>query len=284
MDFLNSQKKHVKQFFDEDSSWQGGFYKNRDNHFAKIVNRRKKYSFSLLDQVLDNNVETVLDVGCGSGVYLKEFMEKGYNVIGMDLSEAMLHKVRESLEHYDGWKLYQGDIEQIPLKDNEVDIIVCMGVLPYLLKDDKAIEELFRVLKPNGYLLISATNWFRLDQYHTLLKIFFKKMIGKYPEIKEHQPGLSYTSPWFLNNPPHYRFKAYNIRKFKKYMSQKGFLLIEGLTYGFEFTVIRRFGLLPESFLNRLEISMENFLKRFYIPFLSNSGYEYIGLFKKKRL
>ena len=100
----NTQKKKVTHFFDESSAWQGCIYLNKQDYFARLVNRIKEYSFSILDEVLDETVETVFDAGCGSGVYLEEFLEMGYNVIGMDLSKVMVNRIQESLKE----KEYEG--------------------------------------------------------------------------------------------------------------------------------------------------------------------------------
>jgi len=97
--------------------------------------------------------ETVLDAGCGPGRYFSYFQQNlpDATYIGLDYSTSMVSG------HPAQSRLVRGALDTIPLPDNTFDVVMANHVL-YMLPDiELAIQELQRVLKPNG-VLVSATN------------------------------------------------------------------------------------------------------------------------------
>jgi SAM-dependent methyltransferase len=104
--------------------------------------------------------DIVVDLGSGAGndcfVARTETGESG-EVIGIDFSEAMINKARENVAKrgYKNVSILQGDIEEMPLDDNFVDVVVSNCVLNLLPSKSKIFHEIFRVLKPGGHFCIS---------------------------------------------------------------------------------------------------------------------------------
>ncbi len=104
--------------------------------------------------------ETVLDLGSGGGldVFLaaKRVGEEG-KVIGVDMTPQMIEKAKENARKADcqNVEFRLGEIENLPVEDNSVDIIISNCVIN--LSPDKlaTFKEAFRVLKPDGRILIS---------------------------------------------------------------------------------------------------------------------------------
>ena len=104
--------------------------------------------------------ETVLDLGSGGGVDVFLAAQKvGENgdVIGVDMTAEMLEKARESatVGNYTNVEFRAGEIENLPVEDDSIDVVISNCVVN--LSPDKlaTYREVFRVLKPNGRILIS---------------------------------------------------------------------------------------------------------------------------------
>lgn len=103
---------------------------------------------------------TVVDLGSGAGndcfVARAETGETG-EVIGVDFSEAMINKARENAAKrgYKNVSFRKGDIEQMPVGGNSVDVVISNCVLNLLPSKDKVFHEIFRVLKSGGHFCIS---------------------------------------------------------------------------------------------------------------------------------
>jgi len=104
--------------------------------------------------------DTVLDLGSGAGndvfVARKIVGDKG-RVIGVDMTEAMVVKANENKEKlgYTNIDFVLGEIEDLPVEDNSVDVAVSNCVMNLVPSKKKAYEETFRVLKPNGHFNMS---------------------------------------------------------------------------------------------------------------------------------
>jgi SAM-dependent methyltransferase len=104
--------------------------------------------------------DLVVDLGSGAGndcfVARAETGETG-KVIGIDFTEVMIEKARDNAEKlgYHNVEFRQGDIENIPIGGNRVDVVVSNCVLNLVPDKEKAFSEIYRILKPGGHFSIS---------------------------------------------------------------------------------------------------------------------------------
>ncbi|MCP4868376.1 MAG: metalloregulator ArsR/SmtB family transcription factor [Proteobacteria bacterium] len=108
----------------------------------------------LLEALPDSN--TVVDLGTGSGRLLPGLRGRAPNVIGVDASAAMLSEARRRTQDagLDDIDLRLGDLAHLPLQDHEADAVVANMVLHHLPEPARAFDEIKRVLRPGGTLLI----------------------------------------------------------------------------------------------------------------------------------
>ncbi|WP_448383688.1 DUF5714 domain-containing protein [Desulfosoma sp.] len=108
--------------------------------------------------------ETVVDLGCGSGVECFMAAQKvGRNgrVIGIDLLKAMLQRAqagaRATAERlgYDTMSFIQSTLESLPLKDHSADVVLSNCVLNLSNDKRRAFREIQRILRPGGRLVVS---------------------------------------------------------------------------------------------------------------------------------
>ncbi len=99
--------------------------------------------------------DTIVDLGCGTGDLLPQLKTKSKHVIGVEKSEKMLEEARKHYElNRDGIDLRIGELEHLPLRDEEADIALTNLVLHHLSEPKKTITEVYRILKPKGYFII----------------------------------------------------------------------------------------------------------------------------------
>ncbi len=104
---------------------------------------------------------TVLDAGCGSCAKSKNLVDRGFQVVGSDLSESALAIAREILQgtrYADSIHLEQQNLLKLTFADRSFDYAICWGVLMHVPEVDKAIAELSRIISPGGRLAISEGN------------------------------------------------------------------------------------------------------------------------------
>lgn len=94
------------------------------------------------------------DLGCGTGEALLTLAPLAKRVIGVDREPAMLDIAAERTADCPNVELRQGGLEQLPLRDGEVDAALCMLVLHHVEPLERAIAELARICKPRGRIVI----------------------------------------------------------------------------------------------------------------------------------
>ena len=140
--FFDTQAKRYDSAYDDPG--KGG----------RILRRRLADAVALLG----DGPGDVLDVGMGAGRLCAELVERGWTVMGIDLSPAMVEAARQRLPAI-AERLYVGSIDRLPFGDGTFDAVAATGVLEYATDDlDGATRELARVLRPGGRAVVSFPN------------------------------------------------------------------------------------------------------------------------------
>ncbi len=141
---LARSRTRSQEFFDASSDrWDAIRDELFGNHF---------YLFALAGMVPSESV--VADLGCGTGTVAEALAPFVNNVIGVDASTSMLELAGQRLQRFDNVDLRVGELEALPLEDNQVDIATMILVLHHLEHPDEAIHEAARCLRPGGRILI----------------------------------------------------------------------------------------------------------------------------------
>jgi SAM-dependent methyltransferase len=133
-------------------------YKTKDNLQIRIQTHERfsQPNVAFHDWILDHAVwsgrETVLDVGCGSGMYIEPASERCLRYIAGDLSHGMLRGIAAPLP--DKVNL---DAESLPFQDASIDVVLANHMLYHVRILAAAVEDISRILRAGG-TLIAATN------------------------------------------------------------------------------------------------------------------------------
>jgi arsenite methyltransferase len=115
-----------------------------------------------LDVLNPKNGEHIVDVGCGPGLLVHDLaVEVGSEgrVVGVDTSVPMLGLAEHRCTDLPQVELLEGDATDLTVDDATFDAAACIQVLLYVDDTDKALTEIYRVLKPGGRVVIMETDW-----------------------------------------------------------------------------------------------------------------------------
>jgi ubiquinone/menaquinone biosynthesis C-methylase UbiE len=97
---------------------------------------------------------TIIDIGCGPGQDIEKFLNQGKCMLGLDVSDAMVHLAHEIT----GVPIYHMDMRSLTLPDHFVEGIWCNATLLHLPRRNvpRALRDFHRILQPSGYLYVSV--------------------------------------------------------------------------------------------------------------------------------
>lgn len=103
---------------------------------------------------------TVLDLGSGAGndaFIARRIVGSTGKVLGLDFTDEMIAKARINCDKlsYNNVEFRKGDIENMPINDSTIDVIISNCVLNLVPDKDKAFSEMFRVIKSGGHFCVS---------------------------------------------------------------------------------------------------------------------------------
>jgi ubiquinone/menaquinone biosynthesis C-methylase UbiE len=172
-----------------------------DDYFA--LNALFQFDTDFLDRMLQQTCK-LLDLGCGTGRHLVHFAARGFDVTGVDLSDAMLRIVEEKLvDAQQSASLLKSDICHMPeVGDSTFDAVISMFSTLGMMRGYKnrmaCMHEVFRVLKPQGLFIFHCHNFLyrglSVDTWREWVRSFLltfrgyelgDKILGEYRTIKD---------------------------------------------------------------------------------------------------
>jgi ubiquinone/menaquinone biosynthesis C-methylase UbiE len=124
----------------------------------------------------------VLEIGCGTGTDLLQFVKHGAIATGIDLASSHVDLARNRVGELA--RVYQADMRHLPFANDSFDYVYSHGVLHHSDEPEKAVREMFRVLRPGGRINIHV---YAFWSYFTLWR--FLRYGGKWKSHIEHSPA-----------------------------------------------------------------------------------------------
>lgn len=135
----------TKDYYDDFSGW---YEKERHHGYHAMLD-------SLELDVLRPYAQQkeVLEVGSGTGLIMKNLEETAKTVVGVDISAGMLAQAVHR-----GLNVVQGSATNLPFPNEHFDLVYSLKVLAHIPDIEKALQEMSRVLRPNGILVAEFYN------------------------------------------------------------------------------------------------------------------------------
>jgi ubiquinone/menaquinone biosynthesis C-methylase UbiE len=192
---------------------------------AKAMARSHKEIYKKTLEVINpKNDDTYLEIGFGSGVFIKKYMSHVSKIAGIDYSEDMVKlasTINRDLVESGKAEFMQGSASSLPWAANEFTVVVAIEVFFFLNEIEKTLKEIFRVLKPEGRLIIEMG--FNMDDGVDHTK-YIKKMGLKLYSGEEMKKMLKKTG---FNDIVIKYYQAFRV-PIKGYVFPKG-MIVKGI-------------------------------------------------------
>lgn len=140
----NQDYAPIREYYDREYYRNCSIVEKTPGHYRRLARRFRPW-----------NGKRLLDIGCGTGLWLRAATAAGAKPAGIDLSHLALDVCRRSLPQAE---LHCGAAERLPFDDREFDFVSCLGALEHFLQPREALREMIRVAKPNASFLLLVPN------------------------------------------------------------------------------------------------------------------------------
>jgi ubiquinone/menaquinone biosynthesis C-methylase UbiE len=180
----------------------------------------------------------VLELGCGAGVLTVALARRKYIVTAIDRVRASLDLVHQRAIEVGLQKRIitsMGDMHTLEFKDQSFDLVLALGVIPWLHSPRAGMMEIMRVLKPGGYAIISVDNRWRMihildPRFNPLLLPIRETVQHLFETLKLRRPDLRASFP-----------RMHSINEFDSLLTSIGLHKSAGQTHTFgPFTLMNK--------------------------------------------
>jgi ubiquinone/menaquinone biosynthesis C-methylase UbiE len=170
-----SQKDYFDSFEDFDAI-ELGVVDGRENEYRKeFISRRAEKMAKIAD--LDDE-STILEVGCGTGIYSTHWVKSPIKFYGLDISRGMLRRAATKIDS-DKTLFVEADAEHLPFRDASFDVVLSVNTIEHLGDIPMALKEMKRVCRDGGEIVLSVLNGNFSAKYRRKLMQVLKRVIAR---------------------------------------------------------------------------------------------------------
>ncbi|MGN6798171.1 MAG: class I SAM-dependent methyltransferase [Gaiellaceae bacterium] len=155
----------VQAHFRRDAEYWRSIYEDDEDRAGAVYHDRLGRVLAGVDALGLAPPVRAVDVGAGAGLASVALAERGYDVLAVDSTQRMLELTEaRAAEAGAAVRVAEADASSLPLEDGSVDLVVAVGLVPWLEDAGSVLDEFRRVLRPRGGLVITADNRWRLTE------------------------------------------------------------------------------------------------------------------------
>lgn len=268
----------VSSYFDDHVNFWDDVYRSSDV-FSLIHQQRRERALMLVDSLGLSAGSRVLEVGCGTGRFAVALASRGLHVDAIDASPGMVSATQERArqEGLDAvLRCRQADVQRLDFDQEQFQLVVALGVVPWVPDPSGAVREMARVLAPGGHLLLSADNRQRLTylldpRLHPLLEPARAALRARLAAAGRRPADESIARP-----------ALHSRADLDRLLAESGLIKTVGLTLGFgPFTMLAR-QVLPASVTIRINQALQRSADA-GTPVVRTLGTQHLVLARKSR-
>lgn len=137
--------------------------KRRFGGLRRLLKNYDHDRYDVAEQFIGSG-ERILDIGCGEGYVLRKLAGKFKELYGLDVAPSRLREARERVKdafplETSKFKFIRGNVDEpLPFPDNFFDAVVCLAVMEHVYDIFSVCKEMYRVLRPSGYMVTEVPN------------------------------------------------------------------------------------------------------------------------------
>jgi ubiquinone/menaquinone biosynthesis C-methylase UbiE len=264
----------VNAYFQDTAAYWKEFY-DREDVDGKIYQQRQDVVLALVDKLGLPVTAPVLEVGCGPGLTSVALAQRGYRVRAVDSVDTMIDLTRQ-LAAEAGVKrrviASVGDVQHLPFRDSLFHLLLALGLTEWVYPLYEPMQEMVRVLKPGGYLIVNADNRWSLYRLLDPWRNPAFEPVRRRVSTVLRRPGHNHQA---LSQT-----QSYSIKDFDSLLSGAGLENVENMTLGFGPLTFLGHKWLPDSISRTLHRKAQTAADRGF-PGLRSRGRTYIVLARK---
>jgi ubiquinone/menaquinone biosynthesis C-methylase UbiE len=277
----NHKQKLVDDFFDTHSTYWKNTYSEKDI-FGIIYQRRQATALKYIDGLFLPKTAHVLEIGCGAGFMTAALAKRGFVIEAIDHAQAMVDLTKEHARQrgiLSQISACTGDIHELSYEKQKFDLIVALGVVPWLHDYKKALIEVARVVKPGGYVVITMDNALRAT---TLLDPKTSPPIAKIRWILKSKLKRTNLLISRKTSTDEISYSQHSPKQFNRSLCEAGLSILKSTSVGFGPFTFFGHNVFSDSLGNKINFGLQKFADRGY-PVLRSTGSMYIVVATKKQ-
>jgi SAM-dependent methyltransferase len=224
----HAQASQVRAHFRDTAGYWHELYQREDPE-GVVFQDRQEAALALVGGLGLPAGSAVLEAGCGSGFVAVDLARRGLQVTAVDAAPEMLELARALVAESGlagAVQLRQADVHALEFPDRRFQLVVALGLIPWLHSPGKALAEVARVLVPGGHLVVTSDNRARLN--HLADPAFS-------PLLARPRQAMSATRRRLTRRPADSRFHPHLIStwRFRKLVRAAGLEIVSERTVGF---------------------------------------------------